>query len=229
MAASLVPLLRLLQVTDSAFPVGGYVYSHGVEYLARRGRVVDEVDVAGVLSAYIAQCGGSQWFPAAADVYRAKDTLPMVRADQMLDASLSVAGERDAGRAMGERLLANAANAFPGERTAAFSAAVASGLAPGQYATVFAAVATDAGVDITATLAALGSTMVASITSAAVRLGVIGQDAATRLAANAASDIDTAVTSALARPPRRLYGAFTPGLDLAGLLHPTLEFRMFAS
>ena len=32
-------LLRLLQVTDSSFPVGGFAYSHGLESLAANERI----------------------------------------------------------------------------------------------------------------------------------------------------------------------------------------------
>ena len=78
-------------------------------------------------------------------------------------------------------------------------------------------------------LAALGFTMITSITQAAVRLGLIGQSAATRLAAHSSEHLDSVVAAVIARHGRRTFGAFTPGLEVATLLQPTLNFRMFAS
>ena len=44
-----LPLLRLLQITDSAFPVGGFAFSQGLEWLVQHGWVDCEADVAAVL------------------------------------------------------------------------------------------------------------------------------------------------------------------------------------
>lgn len=224
-----LPLLRLLQVTDSSFPVGGFAFSHGLEWLVQAGWVRDEDDVAAVVDAYLVQGGGGQWLPAALAACQARTMAAVFRADDRLDASIAVAGEREAGRAMGERLLVGALDAFGGESTAALLDAVRSRRQPGQYATAYGVVAAEAGVEPATMLAALGSTMVNSVSQAAVRLGCIGQSAAIRIAAGAGPRLAAVVEATLSRRPPRTFGAFTPGLDTAGMLHPTLPFRMFAS
>ena len=224
-----VALLRLLQITDSSFPVGGFAFSHGLEWLVQHGWVESEADVAAVLDAYVVQAGGGQWLPAALACARTTGIAAIQRWDDLLDASMLVEGERNAGRAMGERLLAGASDAFAGERIGAFLDAVREGRTPGQYAAVYGVTAAEAGVEEEAMLAALGSTMVNSIASAAVRLGTIGQAAAIRITAAAAPVLAATVARTLERRGRPRFGAFTPGLDVAGLLHSTLPFRMFAS
>jgi len=227
--SSALPLLRLLQVTDSSFPVGGFAFSHGLEWLAQAGWVRDEEEVAAAVDAYLVQGGGGQWLPAALAAYQARTMPAVCRIDDRLDASIAVAGEREAGRAMGERLLVGAMDAFGGERTATLIEAVHSRGQPGQYAAAYGVVAGEAGVEPGAMLAALGSTMVNSVAQAAVRLGCIGQSAAIRITAGAAPRLSAVVDSTLSRRPPRTFGAFAPGLDTAGMLHPSLPFRMFAS
>ena len=221
-------LLRLLQVTDSSFPVGGFAYSHGLEWLAAN-EPVGERELAGLVDTYVRQAGGGQWMPAARAALDAKSVPALLRTDDALDASIAAAGEREAGRAMGERLLVAAETAFGGAWTSAFLASARGGHTPAQYAVAFGCVAREAGIDGANTLAALGSAMAASLIQAAVRLGLIGQTAATRLGAGAERAITETVAVVLDRPPGPRFGAFTPRFDVAGALHPTLPFRMFAS
>lgn len=223
----LLPLLRLLQVADSGFPSGAFAYSHGVEWLAANAPL-DEHRLALLLSAYIDQAGAGQWLAAASLAQRASSVGRLLEVDRRLDLSIAAAGERDAGRAMGERLLSGATAAFGGSHSGAMLAAVTAGRSPGQYAVAFAAIARDAGVPHADALAALGAGMAGSVAQAAVRLGLIGQAAAVRLLAGAAPVIAAAVSRADAQRSLR-FGSFTPGLEVAAILHPTLPFRMFAS
>ncbi len=228
---SVLPTLRLLQIADSSFPVGGFAYSHGLEWLASQQRP-SEADLAALLAGYLEQVGGGQWLPAALAARRAGSLAPLLHGDEALDASIAAMGEREAGRAMGERLLAGAADAFPSVaagRTQAMLAAVRGGETPGQYAVAFGAVANDHEVGEPEMLAALSFAMASSITQAAVRLNLIGQGAAGRLIAGAAPRIDRLVAATIARKRGLRLGAFTPALDVAALLQPSLKFRMFAS
>ena len=226
---STLPLLRLLQITDSAFPVGGFAYSHGLEWLAARRIISGEQGVGSVLDAYLRQVGGGQWFPAARAACDAKTERQTVRADTALDASIASSGERDASRAMGERLLSTAADGIAGRCPARYRELVHAGSAPGHYPIAFALVARDEQVGRREVLSALGLTMASSITQAAIRLGLIGQAAAVRLVAASSVTIDEQAERVLAAQPRRVFGAFAPGLEVATMLQPNLPFRMFAS
>lgn len=226
---SVLPLLRLLQVTDSAFPVGGFAFSHGTEWLVQRGGATDEARLRETLRVYVQQVIGGQALPTALAATQARSVEAIRRIDVLLDASILPEAEREAGQLMGERLLVGAMASFGGLGAVSLLHDVQNGLAPGQYATAFGVIARDHGVPNVTMLAALGSSMVGAVAQSAVRLTVIGQAAAARLIAGAASDLDLAVTIALGRGRRGAVGAFAPGLDLAGLLHHTLPFRTFAS
>jgi len=225
---SMLPLLRLLQVTDSAFPVGGYAYSHGLEWLVQQKRVTGERDLEEILSAFVTQAVARQYFPAAVRAYRVRSAAGAARIDHLLDASITAEAEREAGRAMGERLVSHATEAFFGGRTFTYLGLLRTGEAPGQFAIAFALVARDSGVAKHEMLAALGSSLVSSLTQAAIRLGVIGAAAGTRLLAGQAPSLDRAISETVAarRPP---IGAMAPWLETASTLQPTLTFRMFAS
>ncbi len=223
-------LLRLLQITDSSFPVGGFAFSHGLEWLTRHRRIHDEAGLARFLEAYIDQSAGRQALPGAARAYRSRSLAALLRADDALDASFAAEGERNAARAMGERLLVGASDAFgAGARVAEFRRLVRGGEVAGQYAVVYGALAAEASIPETPMLTALAFSMVLAATQAAVRLNTIGQAAAARLAANAAPAIQQAVTRLQTEGVRPRIGAFTPNLDVASLAHPSLAFRMFAS
>jgi hypothetical protein len=47
--------------------------------------------------------------------------------------------------------------------------------------------------------------------------------------ATSSEHLDDVIASVISGPQRRTHGAFTPGLEVATLLQPTLTFRMFAS
>ena len=223
-------LLRLLQVTDSSFPVGGFAFSHGLEWLTQRRVVRDEATLARFLEAYVDQSVGRQALPAAARAHRGMTVGALRRTDEALDASFAAEGERNAGRAMGERLLVGAVDAFGAHaRIAEFRRLARAGETPGQYAVAYGAVAAAERVPEAQMLAALAFSMVLAVTQAAVRLNTIGQAAAARLAANASPAIERALARVAAEGARPAIGAFTPHLDVAALGHPSLTFRMFAS
>lgn len=223
-----LPLLRLMQMTDSSYPVGGYAYSHGMEWLVQTGHVTSEKEVAGVLESFIAQVVRHQWMPAAAAAFRARAVAQAQRIDILLDASILAEAEREAGRAMGRRLLDLATATLAVPRVAELRVAVLASTSPGQFAVVFGAVGRECEVDEGDMLAALGYSAVNSVTQAAIRLGCIGPEAAVRLVTGSAPAIAEAAAT-VASAPRQRIGAFAPMLELASMLQPTLRFRMFAS
>ena len=226
--ANSLPLLHLLQVSDSSFPVGGFAYSHGLEWLAQAGLVTKEDQLASFLQAYVVQAAGRQSLPAAHRAMQAPHVDAVVSVDQRLDASVASSAERAASSAMGHRLLSEATAAFGGQRTASHLATVESGSAPGHFAVAFACIAFDHDIEPRDAITTLGFTMISSITQAAVRLGLIGQQAMLRLNAGAMITLDRVVTDVMARP-RAQFGTWLPAVDIASSLHSTLPFRMFAS
>jgi urease accessory protein len=224
-------LARLLQVADSGFPTGAYAYSHGIEWFARE-LAPGEAELAGIALAYVRDVLARQSLPAALAAYRAPSSRARARIDEALDASIAPAAEREAGRATGARLLAAATDAF-GPRTVPGAsqhlALVRAKAAPGQHAAAFGTVASGLGVSPAAALTALAIGATNALVQAAVRLNLIGQNAAGRILASAGQEVAVCVPRIVTAPWGRRFGAAAPGLETAAILQPTLTFRMFAS
>ncbi|GIW17803.1 MAG: urease accessory protein UreF [Tepidiforma sp.] len=224
-----LPLLRLFQLADSAFPIGAFAYSHGLETLAAEGRLVAEPDLADLLRRYIAQPVRGQLLPAARAAAEAASDRAIARADERFDVSLTLPGERAASAAMGRRLLDLAPELDPALRGWSYRAAVLGGASPGHHPVAFGALAARLGLPVRDSLAALGLSAVTSLVSAAARLGLIGPAASVRLAAGAAPALAAAVDAAVSGTARRTFGSWFPVLEIAAARHPTLPFRMFAT
>lgn len=216
---SSVALLRLLQLCDSSFPVGGFAYSHGLEWLVHEGIVRDEATLTAYIETYIDQGVRAQWLPGALAGACARTAATLRLVDRRFHVSFSNVPEREASIAMGERLAIEARGAFgyPAERGVR------------HFAVVYGHVAGWSAIEPEPMLQGLGFTMVQSVVQAAMRLGLVGQSAAMRVSADAQQGIVAAARAAAARPQNRRFGALSPGMDVALTLQPTLRFRMFAS
>src|SRR5262245_34125372 len=101
--------LRLLQLGDSALPVGGYSHSWGLEAAIDRGQVRDAAALESWTRSWLRHVVGPFEGVVVAAVCRAagRDDWPAVlRANDLLHAGLAAPTLRQASREMGEQLLA---------------------------------------------------------------------------------------------------------------------------
>lgn len=225
----LQPLLHLLQLADSAFPVGAYAYSHGLESLVAACAITGEDELRPMLAAYARQPVGRLTLPAALAAYRAASPAAWQRADLRLDAALALEPERQASLAMGARLRALLPELDPSLADDPALALVDIGAAPGHYPTVFAWAARRLRIEAPAVLGAIGTGALGSIIAAATRLGIIGHAAATRLLAWASALLPPLIQRVLRAPTPLRLGSWIPVVEIAAARHPTLPFRMFAT
>jgi len=104
--------LRLLQLGDSALPVGGYTHSWGLETAIQRGAVHDAASLENWTRSWLRRSVGPMEGVAVACVCRAACDArwdQVLRADHLVTASLNPTSLRSASREMGEQLLALAA------------------------------------------------------------------------------------------------------------------------
>jgi urease accessory protein len=224
-----LPLLRLLQAADSAFPVGGFAYSHGLETLVATGAVASEDGLADILRRYVQQPLRRQVLPAARAAHAAPSPPRLLAVDGAFDRSLTLPGERTASRAMGRRLLDLAPEIDPQFADHPYRRAVRNDEAPGHYPVALAALCRSFAIPAPETLAAVGIRALDALVSAATRLGVIGPSAGARLVAGAAPALAAAIDEVLAEPVRLRFGSWFPALEIAAARHPALPFRMFAT
>lgn len=101
--------LRLLQISDSALPIGGYTHSWGLEAALGRRRVHDAATLEGWTRHWLQHVLGPLEGVVVASVCRAvgaNDWHQVSRANHLLGASLTCPSIRTASEEMGEQLLA---------------------------------------------------------------------------------------------------------------------------
>lgn len=224
-------LLRLLQLTDSGFPTGGYAYSHGLEGLHALGLVRDQATVAAFARVQIEETLAGIELPVAWHAWHGAmegrvDRL--LALDALVDALKPVPAHRIASSRIGRRFLESSAPLVPGGMIAQYRGLVAAGTASGNHATTFGIVTAAVGVPSAEALVAFGSTALNGYVTAAVRLGVIGQNAAQAIIRDLHPLLIDACANASGMELDDL-GGYAPLIDLAGLRHEAITNRLFTS
>ena len=209
---------RLLQISDSAFPAGGFAHSSGLEAARWLGEVAGEDDVAGFVTAALWQAG-SFGLPFVEAARRAGPDQPdaLVALDRRCEAGLASHVTRRASRAQGRAW----------SRACADSLGLA--LAPlphGHLPVAFGATTRDLAMGgvrlVFLHLAARGPL------SAAVRLGAIGPYAAQRVQDRIGAVAERVLVACSGRAVDDAASA-APLQELFGALHDAMPARLFQS
>ncbi|MGQ7791488.1 urease accessory protein UreF [Faunimonas sp. B44] len=219
-------LLPLLAWLSPSYPVGGYAYSHGLEWAAESGEVADEASLSAWLSDFVRLGAGRNDAILFAHAHRA-----------------AAAGDADALAAVNELALALAPSSelhletsqqgtsFLAATRAAWPAPAIERLAPEGPLAYPVAVGLAAGAHDLPLEPALDGflfALVQNLVSAAIRLGVVGQTAGIRVAAALAPAI-AAVSAGARTLTLDDVGGSTFRADLGSFLHETQYSRLFRS
>jgi len=127
----------LWQLADSAFPIGGFGHSSGLEGAYQHREVTNRVELAAFLEAALTQLPhGALPFVKATH----EGQMEFSEVDWLCDAFTSNHVANRAGRGQGQALLASAERSFGGEVLNALRARVVEQELPGHLAPVFGAV-----------------------------------------------------------------------------------------
>ncbi|MGD0436690.1 MAG: urease accessory UreF family protein [Bryobacteraceae bacterium] len=213
-------LLRLQQLADSAFPIGGAAHSFGIEALVEAELLNTEL-LPAFFEDYLAETGALEAAYCAASC---GSTIPeWLALNASLGARKLARESRDASSAMGRRFLRLAANmsgdalliaAF--QRGEEVHLATCFGLAAGVFE-----------IDAAMAAAAYLQQSMTALVSACQRLLPLGQTQAHQILWN----LKPAIIAAVARgaPQPALASSFTHLLDVASARHATLYTRLFMS
>ena len=220
-------LVRLLQVSDSLFPVGAYAYSDGLEAAVQAGRVTTAADLDGWLGhfvrhVFVASEGRAllrTWRALAADDW---DTI--VRLDGELTALRPAAAARASSSAIGRRYLKTCLATFEDAAIAAAESRLPDANAPVAYAVI----ARRLRVAPRDAMLAFGYTRLAGFVSAALRLMALGQQQG-QIALRRATDLLPAAVDEIEGHADEPLRSFSPGFDVCQMNHRHLYSRLFRS
>lgn len=216
--------LTLIQIADSAFPIGGFAHSFGLETAVTEqsltpsnlsNYIADLMQTVGRQEAWACRMG---WVAATRIASEPKAWITL---NQTVAALKSAHELRTASEKLGRRLLQIVGQMARDERLdSAWQSNV-----PAHHAPTFGLVSAVLNVDVETTIAVYLQQMVMTMVSAAQRLLSIGQRQTTQIVWDLRPTIQTIADMTTDELPH----AF-PGLpEMAGLRHPHLATRLFIS
>ncbi len=225
--------LRLLQLADSALPIGSTAHSFGLETLVETGELgVEQLEV--FLQGYLAEAGGLE-AAFCRHSYRlfVQDETAMFEEQWLalnneLSAFKTARESRVASATLGRRFLQLVAGL---EESMQLNQIVRLARSRGieiHYSTAFGVVGRLLGVDETATVLAYLQQSLAGLVSACQRLLPLGQSQASKILWRLKPILIEVAREDLAAHPEE-YAVFTPLLDLGSMRHPDLTTRLFIS
>jgi urease accessory protein len=223
-----VPLLVLLHLSDSLFPLGAFAHSDGLETATVAGLVRTASDLGDWMAAIRDESlayGDGPALRVAWHGFTARRFDEIARVDDEVHALRPCLPARQASRAMGTRLLRTWQQLRP---TADLHRLLTGGALPAgaTLPVAFGVVSAASGVPLEPALEAFFYTRLAATVSAAMRLMPIGQHEAHTLLADALDGVPAAVETAMCC---EFPGAFVPALDIAAMRHSHVHSRLFRS
>jgi urease accessory protein len=226
--ASSTQLLDLLQVVDRSFPTGGFVHSHGLEWLVKNNPLDLERLIRLRLEQQLARF--ELIFLLAAYRGRPHPTpLPLgegtaEQLDARIHAMLLPYEARDASMRVGRQLLHAAADLYPDTELQEATAT----LPYAHHPVVFGLIGRVLGLDAPTAASVYAFQAVRGQISAAQRLTRLGQVEAQRLLHRLKPAIQNAADTAMERSLDEA-APFMPLLDVAAMAHERAPVRLFVS
>jgi urease accessory protein len=219
-----LPLLRLQQLADSAFPIGSAAHSFGLESLVDAG-LLNEDNLAAFLEDYLSESGSLEAACCVASC-GSRDVAEWLILNAELGARKLARESRDGSAAMGRRFLRLAATMSGHDLLIEASESALAYGAEVHLAACFGFVAGTLAIDAATAAAAYLQQSITALVSACQRLLPLGQTQAHQILWNLKPAI-LAVVDRVGAPA--LTNSFTPLLDVASARHATLYTRLFMS
>lgn len=214
----------LLQWIDSAFPAGAFGHSGGMESMWQSGQIASPDDLGATVSAMTRQQLRFA-LPFVMEAHRSPESLPAI--DALLNAMLINHVANHASRQQGQAMLASASKVFDGVAGSDVLKSARRECAC-HFASVFGAIARSMGIPIEETAEAFLFTTIRMLTSAAVRLGIVGPIEAQQIQLKVCSDLKSLLVGA---PKLAIKDAvqIAPIMEIIHASHDRLYSRLFVS
>jgi urease accessory protein len=227
MSLSATNLLVALQHGDGQFPSGGFAFSQGLEASSSLAEWLGAFDFAGFVDTQINHRWAGADRVALVRAHRlAGDLDALAELDREVEASTFVEGLRSGSRRNGAALLTTHER-IGTKGAGTYRGMVRKGSACGHLAIVQGLLWQALGLDEATVVAIGGYQMVASLATAAVRLGVVGAIDAQAVIARALPGIEAAACKPVADD--EALRSFTPLCEIAVALHGASGQRLFSN
>jgi urease accessory protein len=219
-------LLLALQFGDSAFPSGGFAFSWGLEGLAADGMIEGGEDVAEIIAQQLTLRWNTMDRILLGRAHAAQDLYAVVSTDLAAEAATLSASMRDGSRRAGRALL-GVCTRLGLDGAPEYRHATTDDARLGHLAVMQGLVFRAAGLPLAMAELLSGWAVISGLTSAAVRLGLIGHIRALKMAAPLRATLADLLTTPVA--PDAELSSFTPLVDIAVTRNTRRDMRMFAT
>ncbi len=221
-------LLPLHVWLSPAFPVGGFAYSHGIETAVDENDITDAESLQGWIEDLLAHGSLRNDAILLANAYRCIHEGAWAQALEVNDLALALCGSKERHLetiSQGNAFLLAVRAAWPASDLERLAESAVTGVA---YPMALAVAAAAHRQPLVATIEAYLLGFVANLTSAAVRLGPIGQTDGQRVIARLVPQLTVSARKAAEASLDDLGGAALRS-DIAAMRHETLYSRLFRS
>jgi urease accessory protein len=223
--------LNLLQLCDTALPIGAFAFSNGLETYAQQGLITEVATLQEWLEAVLHHAIHAGHLLPVALAYRATATADwgqLERLDQQLTAMKHARELREASMKTGQALIRLAVQVWPGPMIERLQALCHQQRAVGHQALVLGVLGCDLGWEERIIIEVAGYQWLSGMISAALRLLPIGQLAGQRLLAVLLQHLP-AIADDIHQQGWDDLASAAPEFDIRAMQHETLYSRLFRS
>lgn len=221
-------LLRLLQISDSAFPTGSFSHSMSLEAFHEAGELRDAEDLKRVVGMHLRAMSTSDCVALRA-AFGEEDLESLIHADRQLAATKLTRELRAASASTGRRfLLSVAALGVEDATLGAFTEAARSGATPGNLAAGYGVAAPALGVEVGEALRVFLFASAAALVAAGQKVIPLGGSAAQRVLFGLHAEIESAVAMGEGVGIGEMH-AFAPEVDVRSMHHERQRTRLYIS
>ena len=222
------PLLRLLQLSDTAFPTGSFSHSMGLEAFSEAGELRDAQDLWRVIKLHLSALATSDCVALRA-AHGETSLERLFYVDRMLAATKLARELRAASSSTGKRFLVSVAALGVEDTTLGdFTAAVRAGALPGNLAVGYGVAAPALGLGVEETLHAYLYATVASLVAAGQKLVPLGGSVAQRVLYELGEDVIHTAEIGEDMEVEDMH-AFSPTVDVRSMMHERQRTRLYIS